>query len=327
MLIRRPATIRPSDITDESVYLNRRALLRAAGIAAGSIAASACGAEPTGAAAAGAASADPANRFAGLVKSPYSTDETPSRFEDVTGYNNYYEFGTDKTDPARNAVGFKSKPWTVNVSGECEKPGRYTYEDIVAPHPFEERIYRLRCVEAWSMVVPWVGIPLADLIKRFAPTSKARYVVFQTLLDPDRMPGQRRAVLDWPYTEGLTIAEAMNPLTLMATGVYGRELPNQNGAPLRLVVPWKYGFKSIKGIVDIAFSQTRPVTSWEGAAPSEYGFYANVNPQVDHPRWSQARHREIGAGLFADKVPTLMFNGYGEQVAHLYKGLDLARNF
>lgn len=327
MFIRRPATIAPSDITDESVYLNRRALLRAAGIAAGSIAASACGAQSNGSVDVTTTAPGASDRFSNLIKSPYSTDQTPNDIEDVTGYNNYYEFGTGKADPARNSKGFKSKPWTVTVSGECDKPGQYTYEDIVGPHAFEERIYRLRCVEAWSMVIPWVGIPMADLLKRFAPNSKARYVVFQTLLDPDRMPGQRRAVLDWPYTEGLTIAEAMNPLTLMATGLYGRELPNQNGAPLRLVVPWKYGFKSIKGIVDIAFSEKRPVTSWEGAAPNEYGFYANVNPEVDHPRWSQARHREIGAGLFEDKVPTLLFNGYAEQVASLYKDLDLVRNF
>ena len=321
MLIRRPATIRPYEITDESVYLNRRALLRAAGIAAGGIAAGACAAED--------AAAPPAesDRFANLLKSPFSTDAKPTSYDDVTTYNNYYEFGTGKGDPSKNSRKFKSQPWTVTVSGECDKPGQYSYEDIVKPHPFEERIYRLRCVEAWSMVVPWVGIPLAAIIKRLAPTSRAKYVVFQTLYDPDRMPGQKRAVLDWPYTEGLTIEEAMNPLTLIATGLYGRELPNQNGAPLRLVVPWKYGFKSIKGIVDIAFSETRPVTSWEGAASSEYGFYANVNPNVDHPRWSQARERVIGSGLFSEKVPTLMFNGYGDEVADLYKGLNLTKNF
>lgn len=325
MLIRRPATIKPSEITDESVYLNRRALMRAAGLAIGSIAATACSADTPSAAPPPAPNTS--DRFAKLIKSPFSTDEKLSSFDDVTTYNNYYEFGTGKSDPSDTSGDFKSKPWTVTVSGECENPGQYNYEDLVSPHAFEERIYRLRCVEAWSMVVPWVGIPLADMLKRFAPTSDAKYVVFQTLMDPERMPGQRRAVLNWPYTEGLTIAEAMNPLTLMATGVYGRQLPNQNGAPLRLVVPWKYGFKSIKGIVDIAFSKTRPVTSWEDAASSEYGFYANVNPQVAHPRWSQARHREIGAGLFADKVPTQMFNGYGEHVADLYKGLDLRRNF
>lgn len=331
MLIKRPDDIRPSDITSESVYLNRRALLRAAGLSVGGLAAAACGAADS-APATTPASDGPApprgdGKFADLVKSPFSTDEPLNSYDDITTYNNYYEFGTGKADPARNARNFEPLPWSVRVSGECEKPGTYSYEDIVAPHAFEERIYRLRCVEAWSMVVPWVGISMADLLKRFAPTSRARYVVFQTLQDSDRMPGQRRPVLNWPYTEGLTIAEAMNPLTLMATGIYGKPLLPQNGAPLRLVVPWKYGFKSIKGIVDITFSENRPVTSWEEAAPSEYGFYANVNPRVDHPRWSQARHREIGAGLFADKVPTLMFNGYGEQVADLYKDLDLRRNF
>lgn len=331
MLIRRPADIKPSEITDESVYINRRALLRAAGLTVGAIAAgAACAGDESGAANAAASAPPPADmsgKFAQLVKGPFSTDAKPNDYEDVTTYNNFYEFGTGKDDPSRNARDFETAPWTVTVSGECENPGQFNYEDIIAPHAFEERIYRLRCVEAWSMVVPWVGIPMADLLKRFKPTSKARYVAFQTLLDPERMPGQRRAVLPWPYTEGLTIDEAMNPLTMMVTGVYGRELPNQNGAPLRLIVPWKYGFKSVKSIVAIAFSEKRPLTSWEEAASSEYGFYANVNPEVDHPRWSQARHREIGAGLFADKVPTQMFNGYAEQVAHLYKDLDLRRNF
>ena len=334
MLIRRPPTILPSEITDESVYLRRREFLRLAGIAAGGLATAACSAgEAADAAGArapaptGAASAANGEKFSNLIASPYSTDEPTNSWSDVTTYNNYYEFGTGKIDPARNAVDFEPLPWQVKISGECDKPGTYSYEDIVAPHAFEERIYRLRCVEAWSMVVPWVGFGLGDLIKRFAPNSNARYVVFRTLLDKERMPGQRRRVLDWPYVEGLTMAEAMNPLTIMAVGVFGRELPNQNGAPLRLVVPWKYGFKSIKGIVEIAFSRRRPRTSWEKAAPNEYGFYANVNPEVDHPRWSQARHRPIGAGLFAEKVPTLMFNGYGEEVAHLYKDLDLRRNF
>ncbi|MEM6638652.1 MAG: protein-methionine-sulfoxide reductase catalytic subunit MsrP [Pseudomonadota bacterium] len=329
MTRRRLDAHRPSTITAESVYFDRRRLLRAAGLAAGGLAASACGADDV--AAVKSASAPPPSsgdgKFAQLKQSPFSTSQAPNSFEDITTYNNYYEFGTGKADPARNARNFQPLPWSVRVSGECEKPGTYTYEDIVGPHAFEERVYRLRCVEAWAMVVPWVGIPMADLLKRFMPTSKARYVVFQTLLDRDRMPGLRRPVLNWPYTEGLTIAEAMNPLTLMATGIYGKPLLPQNGAPLRLVVPWKYGFKSIKGIVDIAFSEKRPVTSWEEAAPSEYGFYANVNPEVDHPRWSQARHREIGAGLFDDKVPTEMFNGYGEHVADLYRDLDLRRNF
>jgi sulfoxide reductase catalytic subunit YedY len=215
----------------------------------------------------------------------------------------------------------------VKVGGECDKPGIYDYEDIVGPHTLEDRVYRHRCVEAWSMVVPWVGFPLGDLLKRFEPNSDAKYVRFKTLFDPEQMPGQRRAVLRWPYVEGLTIAEAMHPLTLMTVGVYGKELPNQNGAPLRLVIPWKYGFKGIKSIVEIEFTQRQPETSWELAAPHEYGFYANVNPEVDHPRWSQARERRIGAGLFAEKQPTLMFNGYAEQVASLYSGLDLRKHY
>jgi len=218
-------------------------------------------------------------------------------------------------------------PWTVAVAGECEKPGTYHYEDLVSPHTLEERIYRLRCVEAWSMVIPWGGIPLADMLARFAPASDAKFVQFKTLYDPSRMPGQKRRILDWPYREGLTIAEAMHPLTLMAVGIYGRELPNQNGAPMRLVVPWKYGFKSIKAITEINFVKRRPPTSWQTSAPSEYGFYANVNPKVDHPRWSQARERAIGANIFAGKKATLMFNGYAEQVASLYTGLDLRKNF
>jgi len=275
------------------------------------------------------AAADAGDRFdAGdLLASPYSTDQTPNSYDDITTYNNFYEFGTAKSDPAGNARDFVTRPWKVEIAGECDRPGTYDYEDIVGPHALEERIYRLRCVEAWSMVIPWVGFPVADLIKRFEPNSRARYVKFTTLHDPVQMPGQRRRVLDWPYEEGLTIAEAMNPLTLMAVGVYGRELPNQNGAPMRLVVPWKYGFKSIKSINRIEFSATRPRTSWAVAAPHEYGFYANVNPEVDHPRWSQARERVIGAGVFAAKKPTEMFNGYGEQVAQLYTDLDLRKNF
>jgi sulfoxide reductase catalytic subunit YedY len=261
------------------------------------------------------------------VPGPHSTSETPNSWEDITTYNNFYEFGTDKEDPWRNAQDFVTEPWTVAVSGECERPGRYAYEDIVRPHPLEERVYRHRCVEAWSMVVPWVGFPLGDLLQRFEPNGQAKFVRFKTLYDPQQMPGQRRAVLDWPYVEGLTIAEAMHPLTLMVVGIYGRTLPNQNGAPLRLVIPWKYGFKGIKSIVEIEFTRRQPRTSWELAAPREYGFYANVNPEVDHPRWSQARERRIGTGLFAAKQPTLMFNGYAEQVAHLYSGLDLRTNF
>jgi sulfoxide reductase catalytic subunit YedY len=303
--------IRPSEITAESHYLNRRSFLAAAG----------------GVLAATVLPADAAVRELQAVPGPHSTSETPNSWEDITTYNNFYEFGTDKEDPWRNAQDFVTEPWTVAVSGECERPGRYAYEDIVRPHPLEERVYRHRCVEAWSMVVPWVGFPLGDLLQRFEPNGQAKFVRFKTLYDPQQMPGQRRAVLDWPYVEGLTIAEAMHPLTLIVVGIYGRTLPNQNGAPLRLVIPWKYGFKGIKSIVEIEFTRRQPRTSWELAAPREYGFYANVNPEVDHPRWSQARERRIGTGLFAAKQPTLMFNGYAEQVAHLYSGLDLRTYF
>ena len=305
------------EITSERNYLNRRQFIRDAGLAAGA-----------GLALAGM----PANlraqgRDLDTVKGPYSTEEEPNSWQDVTTYNNFYEFGTGKEDPYRNAQDFVTSPWTVKVSGECGKPGEYAYEDIVSPHTFEDRVYRHRCVEAWSMVVPWVGFPLGDLLKRFDPGSDARFVRFKTLLDPKQMPGQKRPVLRWTYVEGLTLAEAMHPLTLMVVGVYGKELPNQNGAPLRLVVPWKYGFKGIKSIVEIEFVKRQPNTSWEMAAPREYGFYANVNPEVSHPRWSQARERRIGAGLFAEKQPTLMFNGYAEEVANLYAGLDLRKNF
>lgn len=271
----------------------------------------------------------------GIEESEFSTDEEPNSYVDITTYNNFYEFGTRKSDPFRNSQEFDPLPWTVTVSGHAEKTGTFDFEDVVKPHALEERIYRLRCVEAWSMVIPWVGIPLGDIIRQFAPLSAAKYVVFRTLHDPERMPGQRSRILRWPYVEGLRMDEAMNPLSILAVGLYGETLPNQNGAPIRLVVPWKYGFKSIKSIVSIEFSETRPRTSWELAAPHEYGFYANVNPNVDHPRWSQARERRIGAapggglGSLFDtaKQPTIMFNGYGEQVAHLYEGMNLRRNF
>ena len=305
------------EITSESNYLNRRQFMQAAGLAAG--AGIAAAALPGRALAAG--------RDLETVPGPYSTDEAPNSWEDVTTYNNFYEFGTGKEDPYRNAQDFEPHPWSVKVSGECYKPGTYAYEDIVRPHTLEDRVYRHRCVEAWSMVVPWVGFSLGDLLKRFEPNANAKYVRFKTLYDPKRMPGQRRAVLRWPYVEGLTIAEAMHPLTLMTVGVYGKVLPNQNGAPLRLVIPWKYGFKGIKSIVEVEFTRRQPDTSWALAAPHEYGFYANVNPEVDHPRWSQARERRIGSGLFAEKQATLMFNGYGEQVASLYSGLDLRKNY
>ncbi len=248
-------------------------------------------------------------------------------FEDITGYNNFYEFGTDKGDPEENAHSLRTAPWTVTVDGEAEVRGRYTLEDILKPHSLEERVYRLRCVERWSMVIPWLGFPLGDLLRRFKPTSKAKYVELTTLHDPKQMPGQRFPVLYWPYTEGLRIDEAMHPLALMVVGVYGRSLPNQNGAPLRLIVPWKYGFKSVKSIVRIRFTARQPLTAWNSAAPNEYGFYANVNPQVDHPRWSQATERRLGRPLFDQQQATLPFNGYGSEVAALYKGMDLRRYF
>ena len=267
-------------------------------------------------------------RFASVIRSPYRTDEPLTTWRDVTRYNNYYEFGTNKDDPAKRSRDFVATPWSVEIAGDAAKTGTYTLEDILAPHALEERIYRLRCVEAWSMVIPWIGIPLRDLLARFEPGSRAKYVAFETLHDPERMPGQRRGVLDWPYREGLRIDEAMHPLSFLAVGLYGRTLPNQNGAPLRLVVPWKYGYKSIKGIVKIAFVENEPPTSWNQAAPDEYGFYSNVNPAVKHPRWSQRSERRIaqGSGIFGTRIATQPFNGYGDLVAALYAGMDLERD-
>jgi len=320
MIIKRPSDIKPSEITDEKVWQERRTVLRAMGYAALGAAA----AVSTRALAAADGRPPPID---GVGKSPLSTEEAANSWEDITTYNNFYEFGTGKDEPHRNARDFVTRPWEVEIGGECEKPGRIGLEDFLKPHAPEERIYRLRCVEAWSMVIPWVGIPMGEALKRFGPTSKAKFVKFTTLHDPARMPGQRWPVLDWPYVEGLRIDEAMHPLAIFGIGLYGRQLPNQNGAPLRIVVPWKYGFKSIKSIVKIEFTQKQPVSAWEAAQPREYGFYANVNPEVDHPRWSQASERRIGAGLFAPRVPTRMFNGYGEQVADLYAGMDLRKNY
>jgi sulfoxide reductase catalytic subunit YedY len=317
MLIKKPESIRPSEITTPEVYYGRRRFMR----------------DATGAmivaTVPGLAWHSPASAATTLnftKNSKYTVDAHPTDRKYVAGYNNFYEFGTSKDDPAENSQDFKPLPWSVTVTGECEKPGNYNYEDLVSPHQLEERVYRLRCVEAWSMVVPWVGIPLGDMLKRFAPTSKAKYVAFETLHDPERMPGQRRPVLDWPYVEGLRIDEAMHPLTLMAVGVFGETLPNQNGAPLRLVVPWKYGFKSIKSIVKIHFTDKESASSWNKALPNEYGFYSNVNPTVDHPRWSQAKERIVGASFFTPKKPTLMFNGYADEVAGLYAGMDLRKH-
>jgi methionine sulfoxide reductase catalytic subunit len=309
--------IKPSEITPESTFMNRREVIAAA-VAAGLL--------PSMIA---EAATIPANgQFADVAKWPGSTTEKANTLAEITSYNNYYEFGTDKGDPAENAHTLKTSPWSVQVTGEAAKTGTFTLEDILAPHALEERIYRLRCVEAWSMVIPWVGFPLADLLKRFEPTSNAKYVQFFTLADRAQMPGIRYDVLEWPYREGLTIAEAMHPLALVAVGLYGKVMPNQNGAPIRTVIPWKYGFKSAKSIVRIHFMETQPETSWNMAAPREYGFYSNVNPEVDHPRWSQATERRLGGGFAGlARIPTQMFNGYGDQVASLYTGLDLRKNY
>lgn len=318
-VIKRLLKVPSSEVTPEELYLNRREFLKAAGIAAtGLVVGPALG---TALAQAGAGGADDvASELLGLDR----TDEALTSFESVTTYNNFYEFGVGKGDPARNAHTLVTRPWTVTIDGAVERPGEYDLDDLLANVTIEERVYRMRCVEAWSMVIPWQGFMLRDLIARVEPTSKARYVAFTTLYDPDQMPGQRRRILDWPYVEGLRMDEAMHPLTILATGLYGRDLPNQNGAPLRLVVPWKYGFKSIKSIVRISFVEDQPPNTWNLMAPHEYGFYANVNPEVDHPRWSQASERRIGEFRRRDTLP---FNGYGEAVADLYAAMDLRRNF
>jgi sulfoxide reductase catalytic subunit YedY len=314
----RSAAIKPSEITPEAAFHSRREILSAA-VALALL--------PSMAPPARAAVLPADGTLAEVRKWPGSLSDAPNSYADITSYNNYYEFGTGKGDPARYAHTLKPRPWSVQVTGEAAKLGTFTLEDILAPHALEERIYRFRCVEAWSMVVPWNGFPLGDLLSRFEPTSRAKYVQFFTLADRDQMPGLGYRVLEWPYREGLTMAEAMHPLTLLTVGVYGKALPNQNGAPLRVIVPWKYGFKSVKSIVRIHFTEQQPETSWNMAAPQEYGFYSNVNPEVDHPRWSQASERRLGGGLFATRVPTLMFNGYTDEVASLYSGLDLRRNY
>ena len=317
--------ISESQVTDEALFLNRREVLRLGTVAAIGAALAGCPAADEADAAADAATArTPAIPDFRPATAAHRVDAPPTAWEDATRYNNFYEFGSNKTDPAENAHTLRPTPWSVRIDGEVEKPGSVPLEDLLAAAPLEERIYRLRCVEAWSMVVPWVGIPLASVLARYRPTSKARYVAFETLVDPEQMPGQRRNVIDWPYREGLRLDEAMHPLAFLAVGMYGRVLPNQNGAPIRLVVPWKYGFKSIKSIVRIQLTATQPRTSWNDLQPSEYGFFANVNPAVDHPRWSQARERPLGGFR---KQPTLPFNGYGDAVASLYAGLDLTRNF
>ncbi|MGB1236938.1 MAG: protein-methionine-sulfoxide reductase catalytic subunit MsrP [Pseudomonadales bacterium] len=333
MLIQQKAKIKSSEITSESIYRQRRNFIKGA---AGVIAATAS----SGSIAAlinydkdgekvypGPQWMQPQLKEA-LRNNAFSTREKLTPYKDVISYNNFYEFGFAKDEPAERAQNFKTDPWRVEISGEVAKPGHYNLEDIIKPHTLEERIYRMRCVEAWSMVIPWVGISLADLIRQFEPTSKAKFVEFTTLHDPDQMPAQRSAfgTLDWPYTEGLRMDEAMNPLAFLATGVFGNALPPQNGAPLRLVVPWKYGFKNIKSIVKIRFTETMPKSTWNLTAPGEYGFYANVNPAVDHPRWSQASERRLPSSLFSpNRIKTLPFNGYAEEVAHLYKGMDLRK--
>ncbi|HEY5718925.1 MAG TPA: protein-methionine-sulfoxide reductase catalytic subunit MsrP [Gammaproteobacteria bacterium] len=319
MLIKRPADIPASEITPEPVYRERRRFLReAALLGAGSL----------------LAAAVPRRAAAGVTlgeisQGPFSTVEKVTEQRAATTYNNFYELGTDKLDPVANASLLQTEPWSVTIDGEVERPGSYAIEDLLRPHPLEERVYRLRCVEAWSMVIPWVGFPLGHLLKRFGPTSRAKYVAFQSIHDPARLPGQQIPVLDWPYVEGLRIDEAMHPLTLLVVGMYGQVLPPQNGAPLRLVVPWKYGFKSAKSIVRITLTEREPPTAWNRQAPGEYGFYSNVNPEVQHPRWSQRRERRIEeyGELFHRRIDTRPFNGYAEQVAHLYQGMDLRRDF
>jgi sulfoxide reductase catalytic subunit YedY len=271
--------------------------------------------------------ASPARAEMTFARSPLSTDEPPNSLEDITSYNNFYEFGFDKGDPKRLAGALTTEPWSVEIGGLVDRPGSYAVEDLLDGVALQERIYRFRCVEAWSMVIPWIGFELAVLLDRVGVQPDAKYVAFQTLLRPDEMPGQRNPGIDWPYREGLRLDEAMHPLTILATGLYGEPMPKQNGAPIRLVVPWKYGFKSIKSIVRIDLVADQPQTTWSMLQPSEYGFYANVNPQVDHPRWSQASERRVGGGLFARRQDTLMFNGYADQVAGLYAGMDLAKDY
>ena len=312
MLIRKTSDIPSSEITPESLYLDRRRFLRLGAAGAVGTAIGACGAE------------DGAADDSGVSEA--ASQEKPTEYKHITTYNNFYEYGTDKSDPSERAPKLlRPSPWSVVVEGHCAKPGKYALEDFIKPSKLEDRTYRLRCVEAWSMVIPWRGFPLADVIRRAEPTSQAKYVELYTLLDPEQMPYQKTDLLDWPYIEGLRMDEALHPLTLLATGLYGRDLPAQNGAPLRLVVPWKYGFKSVKSIVRIRFVEQQPTTTWMKSAPNEYGFYSNVNPNVDHPRWSQKKERRIPS-LFKS-TDTLMFNGYGDQVANLYAGMDLKKYF
>lgn len=299
-----------SEITSKSTYLNRRSFLKGGAAAA------------VGALLPWNVDAATARKFPNLIKGRFSTDEPINKYDDVTSYNNFYEFGTGKSDAHDNSGGFVNRPWSITVDGLCDKPGALDIEDLLTKYSLEERIYRMRCVEAWSMVIPWVGVSLRDVLKKFEPSSKAKYVEFTTLIDKKQFPGQNYPIIPWPYTEGLRLDEAMHPLTLLSVGIFGEELPAQNGAPVRLVVPWKYGFKSIKSIIHMKFVEEMPKTTWEQQAPSEYGFYANVNPEVDHPRWTQSKERRIGEFF---RRPTTSFNGYADEVADLYKGMDLRK--
>jgi len=321
MLVKKAPDIPSSEITDKKLYLRRREFIQAAAVTAVGAAAGTLGLVSSEAA------TWPRVKIPNIQKAPsptLTTTEKPNSYQDIATYNNFYEFGTDKGDPSENAGGLKTKPWTVKVEGMVAKPGDYHLEDLIKPYALEDRVYRHRCVERWSLVIPWVGFPLASLLKTIAPTPSAKFVEFTTLYDPKQMPGQRTDVLRWPYVEALRLDEAMHPLTLLAVGMYGEFLPNQNGAPMRLVVPWKYGFKGAKSIVRIRLTDKQPLNTWQQSAPDEYGFYANVNPAKDHPRWSQARERRIGEFFMR---PTLLFNGYGDQVASLYTGLDLKKNY
>jgi sulfoxide reductase catalytic subunit YedY len=320
MLIRKTPDLTYADVTPRPVYLNRRKFLHAMGIVGATAAAGkglldmACPSE----------TAFAATKLTGLAKSPFSTTEKQNTFEDVTHYNNFYEFGTDKGDPAKNSKNFNTSSWSVSVGGEVKKSRNFSMDEILKIAPLEERIYRHRCVEAWSIVVPWIGFSFSNLINLVEPTPKAQFVAFESYFDPGQMPQAKYAGIDFPYVEGLRMDEAMNPLALLCVGMYGETLPNQDGAPVRMILPWKYGFKSVKSLVKIKFQQKMPPTAWNRAAPQEYGFYSNVNPSVDHPRWTQAKERRLGE-IF--KRPTLMFNGYGDQVAAMYSGMDLKKNY
>jgi sulfoxide reductase catalytic subunit YedY len=318
MLIRiaKPSDVKTSDITPKTIFMNRRAFLATGAAGAGALA--------LGAVPAAAAMLAQTGKLDGAVKWPLSTDEELTPLSKITSYNNFYEFGTDKGDPERNARFFNPRPWSVEIAGAAKTTGSFDIDEFVKPYTLEERVYRMRCVEAWSMVIPWVGIPLADIIKRYEPTGSAKFVAFETLFDTKRFPEQKRATLDWPYVEGLRMDEAMNPLTILAVGLYGDALPNQNGAPIRVVVPWKYGYKSIKSIVKISFQETMPPTTWNIQAPQEYGFYSNVSPAASHPRWSQATERRIGEFFRRDTLP---YNGYAEEVASLYTKMDPSKIF